>query len=234
MGGMPHANEAHVLAARLALIDRIRAVELRLARSARAVAALEVMRDHLHGLGNAVQIVGLASEQLAAQHLDDPDFLIRDLRGAAIEAHSRLLKMLELAQPPVRKTTGAAFASTVRAAVDATRPALHHEVDVHDELLASVTRCRLDADELELLVIATLLDADAPALELVLRERTVDGKPWLELIRCDDRPGTFTLELAPPSLLAVVDELVKLGGGEVSLAPGRRGHELVIALPGQP
>jgi hypothetical protein len=227
------ANEAHVLAARLALIDRIRAVELRLARSAQTAAALEVLREHLHGLGNAIQVVDLASAELAKQTRDDPDGLVGDLRGAAVEAHSRLTKMVELAHPPARKVTGAAFAATVRAAVDIARPALHRGVDVRDELLASVTRCRLDADELELLVIAALLEGEAAhKLELVLRERTIGRAPWFELIRCDDRPGTFALDqVAPPSLLAVVDELVKLGGGELSLSPGRDGHELVIALP---
>ncbi|MEO8550748.1 MAG: hypothetical protein ABI678_12270 [Kofleriaceae bacterium] len=227
------ANEAHVLSARLALVDRIRAAEVRLARSAQAEVATDVMREHLHGLGNAIQIVDLASAQLAKHTLDDPHGLVGDLRSAASEAHARLSKMLELAQPPLRKVQGAVFAPTVRAAVDIARPALHREVDVRDELLASEARCRLDADELELLAIATLLDAEAATkLELVLRERSVEGRPWFELIRCDDRPGPFALDPLPPrSLLAVVAELVKLGGGELSLAAGRSGHELVIALP---
>src|SRR3954469_18810376 len=97
------ANEVHVLAARLALIDRIRAVELRLARSAQVATAIEVLGAHLHGLGNAIQIVDLASAQLAKQPHHDPDNLVGDLRAAATEAHDRLLKMVELAHPPARK-----------------------------------------------------------------------------------------------------------------------------------
>jgi len=32
----------------------------------------------------------------------------------------------------------------------------------------------------------------------------------------------------------VADQLVRLGDGELSLAPGRSGHELVVALPSAP
>jgi hypothetical protein len=227
------ANHAHVLAARLALIDRIRAVEFRLARAAQAEAAREVLREHLHTLGNAVQIVDLASAQLAHQ-ARDPDGLVGDIRTAATEAHATLAKVVALAQPAPRAAVTSPFAPTVRAALDIVRPALPIEVAVHDELLASVAACRLDADELELLAIAILLDAHAaPAVELSLRERVIGGLPWFELIRHDTRPGAVSLdrELVPPSLLAVADQLARLGGGELSLAPGRHGHELVVALP---
>lgn len=223
------ANDAHLLAARQGLIDRIHAVELRLARTAQAATALEVLREHLHGLGNAIQIVDLTSQQLAKQVHDDPHGFMTDLRTAAADAHDRLTKMIALAHPPVRELAGAPFAPTVRAALDVARPALRHEIDLRDELLASDVACRLDADELEVLAIATLLEADtSPTLELVLRERTVDGKRWCELIRCDTRPGEQSLD---SPLLATVGALAHLGAGEVSLAPGRKGHELVIALP---
>lgn len=229
-------NEAHVLAARLALVDRIRAVELRLTRSERSDAALAALRGHMHTLGNAVQIVDLASAELA-KRTPDPDGLIADIRNAAGEAHETVGKIVALAQPPARRAVSSPFAPTVRAALDVVRPALPIEVAVHDELLASVATCRLDADELELLTIAILLDAHtAPAIALSLRERQIEGAPWFELIRHDTRPGAFSLdtELAPPSLLAVADQLVRLGGGELSLAPGRHGHELVVALPSAP
>jgi len=229
-------NEAHVLAARLALIDRIRAVELRLARSAQSEAALAVLRGHMHTLGNAVQIVDLASAELAKRG-PDPDGLVTDIRKAATEAHETLGKIVALAQPAPPAQVSSPFAPTVRAALDVVRPALPIEVTVHDELLASLAACRLDADELELLTVAILLDAHAaPTLALSLRARTIEGAPWFELIRHDTRPGAFSLdtELAPPSLLAVADQLVRLGGGELTLAPGRHGHELVVALPSAP
>lgn len=230
------ANDAHVLAARLALIDRIRAVEFRLARAAQAEVARVALRDHLHTLGNAVQVIDLASAQLAKQ-APDPDGLVDDIRTGAMTARATLGKIVALAQPAARSAVTAPFAATVRAALDVVRPALPIEVGVHDELLASTASCRLDSDELELLAIAILLDAHAaPALELSLRERVIDGKPWFELIRRDTRPGAFSLdrELVPPSLLVVADQLARLGGGELSLAPGRHGHELVVALPSVP
>jgi hypothetical protein len=190
----------------------------------------------MHTLGNAVQIVDLASAELARRG-PDPDGLVGDIRGAAIEAHATLGKIVALAQPAPRTAVTAPFASTVRAALDTVRPALPIEVAVHDELLASTASCRLDADELELLAIAILLDAHtAPAMSLSLRERTIDGAAWFELIRHDTRPGAVSLdtELVPPSLLAVADQLARIGGGELSLAPGRHGHELVVALPSVP
>ncbi|HEY6034089.1 MAG TPA: hypothetical protein VIV58_07515, partial [Kofleriaceae bacterium] len=219
-----------------ALIDRIRAVELRLARAAHGDAALAALRGHMHTLGNAVQIVDLASAELAKRG-HDPDGLVTDIRTAAVEAHETVGKIVALAQPAPRAPVSSPFAPTVRAALDIARPALPIEVEVHDELLASVAACRLDADELELLTIAILLDAHAaPALALSLRERRIDGAPWFELIRHDTRPGAFSLdtELVPPSLLAVADQLARLGGGELSLAPGHHGHELVVALPSAP
>jgi hypothetical protein len=230
------ASDAHVLAARLALIDRIRAVELRLARAAQAEIARMMLRDHLHSLGNAVQVLDLGSAELAKRG-PDPDGLVSDIRTAAGEARATLGKLLALAQPTPRVAVTAPFAPTVRAALDIVRPALPIEVAVHDELLASTASCRLDADELELLAIAILLDAHtAPAVSLSLRERTIDGATWFELIRRDTRPGAVSLdtELVPPSLLAVADQLARIGGGELSLAPGRHGHELVVALPSAP
>jgi hypothetical protein len=229
-------NDAHVLAARLALIDRIRAVEFRLARAAQGETARAALRDHLHTLGNAVQIVDLASAELAKRG-PDPDGLVGDIRTAAAEAHATLGKIVALAQPAPRAAVTSPFAPTIRAALDVVRPALPIEVAVRDELLASTASCRLDADELEVLAIAILLDAHAaPALSIALRERTIGGAPWFELIRHDTRPGAVSLdtELVPPSLLAVADQLARLGGGELSLSPGHHGHELVVALPSVP
>ena len=230
------ASDAHVLAARLALIDRIRAVELRLARVAQSETALAVLRDHLHSLGNAVQVLDLGSAELAKRG-PDLDGLVTDICTAAGEARATLGKLLALAQPAPRAAVTTPFAPTVRAALDIVRSALPIEVAVHDELLASTASCRLDADELELLAIAILLDAHtAPAMSLSLRERTIAGATWFELIRHDTRPGAVSLdtELVPPSLLAVADQLARIAGGELSLAPGRHGHELVVALPSAP
>ncbi len=221
---------AHVLAARLALIDQLRAVEYRLARSAQATSALDLLRDQLHTLGNSIQIIDLTSAELQRRSKEDPDGMLEDIRGAALAARGVLAEMIAVAQPARRRTLDAEFAATIRNAVELVRPALGITIDVRDEMLASTATSRLDALELETIVISVLLDAHAATrLELVLRERVIDEMPWLELIRCDDRATELVLE--PPSLLGIADQLARIGGGELSLTPGRHGHELVIALP---
>ncbi len=221
---------AHVLAARLALIDRLRAVEHRLARSSRAASGLELLRGHLHTLGNSIQIIDLTAAELQRRSNGDPADLLADLHDAALVARGALAEMVKIAQPAKRRVIDAEFAATIRNAGELVRPARGITIDVRDELLASVATAGLDADELETIVISMLLDAHAATtLELVLRERVIEGEPWLELIRRDDRATELVLE--PPSLLGIVDHLARLGGGELSLAPGRHGHELVVALP---
>ncbi|GEM_PF-2341984 len=221
---------AHVLAARLALIDQLRAVEHRLARTAQATMALELLRGQIHTLGNSIQIIDLTSAELQRRSKDDPDDMLKDIRDAALAARGVLAEMIALAQPATRRTRGAEFAATIRNAVELVRPALGIAIDVRDEMLCSTATSRLDAFELETIVISVLLDAHAATtLELVLRERVIDEMPWLELIRCDDRATELVLE--PPSLLGIVDQLARIGGGELSLTPGRHGHELVVALP---
>ena len=206
-----------MLDARLALVDRIRVVERRLAHAEQAHVALEVMRGQAHELGNAVQIVDLASGELVRRPLP-PEVaeLVRDLRTAAQQATASLAAMVARANPPRPTAAGAPVAAAVRAAVE----------------LADTVASRLAADEVEALVLAAILDAAAaPHVVLELRERAIDGVRWIELVRTDDRPGERALQLEPPALTAFVDELARTAGGEVSLAPGRAGHELAIALP---
>jgi len=224
------SQSAHVLAARLALIDQLRAVEHRLARSAQATISLDLLRGQIHTLGNSIQIIDLTSAELQRRSNGDPDDMLEDIRDAALAARGVLAEMVDLSQPVKRRTRGAEFASTIRNAVELVRPALGITINVRDEMLASTATSRLDAFELETIVIAVLLDAHAATtLELVLRERVHDEMPWLELIRCDDRATELVLE--PPSLLGIADQLARIGGGELSLTPGRHGHELVVALP---
>ncbi|HEY0254325.1 MAG TPA: hypothetical protein VGC41_22510 [Kofleriaceae bacterium] len=202
------------------LVDRLAAAERRLGRR---TAAFAEMRQRLHALGNAVQIVDLGSRELVKRMPDEPSGLLLDVRNAGLDAHREITALLHLML--AKPEPGAPFAPTIRNALDLVRASLPIEVDVKDELLASTVACRLDAEELELVTIATLLEArSAKALELVLRERTIEGKPWFELIRCTD------LELAPSALLAM---LVGIGEGEVTSSHGREGFELAIALPRQ-
>lgn len=202
------------------LVDRLAAAERRLGQR---TALFSEVRQRLHALGNAVQIVDLASNELLKRMPDEPTGLLADVRNAAKDAHDEVTALLRLALAP--PGPGAAFAPTIRNALDMVRASLPLEVALKDELLASTDACRLDAEELELLTIATLLEArTASTIELVLRERAINGRRWFELIRCTD------IDLPPTGVLVM---LASLGDGEVSNAPGRAGHELVIALPHQ-
>ena len=80
------------------------------------------------------------------------------------------------------------------------------------------------------------LDAgNAERISLVLRERTIQNKRWVELLRIDDRhhlaDGDYAHMFEPHSLLHVVAGVAKLAGGDASLAPGRGGLELAVELP---
>ena len=213
----------------ISLFARIRLVEQRLAAAEQERVATALLRGSVHTLGNALQIVDLASAELVRREHDDHDRLLSDLRGAAIEARDALGAMVSLARPAPRTARGPAVAPVVRATIEALRavvPAIDVDIAIDD-----ATATRLAADELDALVLAAALDAATATLRFTLGVRTISGVRWLELVRHDDRPGAFVLDLTPPSLVAVVDQIARLVGGEVSLAPGRDGHELAIALP---
>jgi hypothetical protein len=213
----------------LALVARIRAVEQRLAVAEQERIATALLNDQIHALGNALQIVDLASGELVRHHVDH-DQLLDDLRSGALGARGALAAMVAIARPAPRTGGGAAVAPIVRAAIDALR-AVMPAIQL-DGTVADTVTTRLAADELDALVLAAALDvATAAHVRFTLGERTIANVRWLELVRHDDRPGAFELDLAPPSLAGVVDKIARLVGGEVSLAPGRDGHELAIALP---
>ncbi len=148
----------------------------------------------------------------------------------AEQARNELAKLVGLAHPPPRASRGVAVAPCVRRAVELVRAAV--PAVALDGVLADSVAARLDPDELEALVLAAALDAAAATrIHFTLRERTIGGARWIELVRTDNRAGHVDLDVAPPSLAGVVDAIARLAGGEVSLAPGRNGHELAIALP---
>lgn len=232
---------AAMLEARLALVERLRRVEHGFARAEQARAAAALVRGRSHTLGNAIQIVKLASLELeqrlagtSAPPVVGPDTLelVRDLRGAADQATGVLDELFAAAQPEERTVAGAAVVPVVRAAVDLARPALAAPIALAVEL-DEAARTLATGDELEALVIASLLDAAAAVeLALVVRARTIEGKPWIELIRMDDRAAPPDDDaLSPGGALHVVHAIAELCRGEVTLAPGRRGLELAVALP---
>jgi hypothetical protein len=216
-------------AERLALIERLRAAEHRLVEADRTRTAA-LIGTHVHALGNAIQVVELASMELSRRAGDDAPSQLVDLRGASVKASAALSAMLAATAIARRVTMGPPVAPVIRAAIDFARPAIAAPIEVELELIDAV-QSRLDADELEAIVLACALDvADAPRLAFLLRERTIDRERWIELVRIDPA-GTLALDVAPPSWLALVAALTHDVGGELTLSAGRRGRELVLAWP---
>lgn len=208
--------------ARLELVERLRPLERAVAREAFTRKAAELLRGRSHELGNQVQIVRLASLELEKRGAGpDAAELVTDLRAAAEQATTILLEMLAAARPEDRNTWGPPVAPLVRAAVELARPAMPSPVDFTGELADDV-RSLCTADELEGLVLAALLDT--PRARVVLRARTIQGKPWLQLLCIGARQDRV-------QYAELVEALAAQAGGEVSVSPGRDGTELAIELP---
>ena len=228
---------AGMLEARLRLIDRIRRVEYALARDEQAKQAAALMKGRSHELGNQVQIVKLSALELERRAEDRKDLveLTTDMRKAAEQATALLADMFAAARPMERTVVGPVVTHTVRAAVDLARPAFAGNVELRIDLDDTV-HTHSTAEELEAIVLAAMLDAvHANHMTIVVRERVIQGKHWVEILRIDDRQQFNDGELAHMfeacSLLHVVVTAAKQAGGEASLAPGRGGLELVIELP---
>jgi len=230
---------AGMLQARLGLIDRVRRVEHVLARGEQARIAAQLMRGFSHELGNQVQIVKLSALELARRVADtkaDIAELIADMTGGPETRRTILMQMFAAASGnDGRSIVGPPIGNAVRAGVELVRPALTSQIDLRIDLDESV-QTYAPADELEALMIAALLDAGAAErITLVLRERMIQNKRWVELLRIDDRhhlaDGDYAQMVEPHSLLHIVAGVAKLAGGDASLAPGRSGLELAIEMP---
>jgi len=228
---------AGMLEARLRLIERIRRVEHKLARDEQVKVAAELMRGRSHSLGNHIQIVKLSSLELErrAQGRDDLVELLTDMRQAAEQATAVLGEMFAAAQPVERTAVRSVVTPTVRAAVDAARPAFAGDMELRIDLDDSV-QTHSTAEELEAIMLAAMLDAvHATRMTIVVRERVVQGKRLVEILRIDNRQqfgdGDLAYMFEPPSLLHLVVTAAKQASGDASIAPGRGGLELAIELP---
>jgi hypothetical protein len=214
-----------------ALLDRIRIVEHRLARADQSRAAAELMHRYAHALGNAIQVVDLASFELVNRAPADMTELLVELRTAARSATTTLAAMTAATHGLKRTELGPPVAPAIRDAMDLVRPAVTAAIALRVELVDAVASHIL-ADELEAIVLACGLDVpDAARLAFVLRERTIGHDRWIELVRIDDHAGEPSSAFEPPSLLAVVAELARAVGGELTISAGRSGRELVLAWP---
>jgi len=220
---------------RLALIERQRRFEWQLAREVQTQAAARFVAGRTHDLLNLIQIVQLASLELERRCTADAGEFIADLRKAADDARHQLAELMAVARPEEIIVPGAPVGAAVTAAVETVRAASTIEVDLHLAIDPEVaTRC--SAEELAHVVYGLTLDvatveagAGAPpyGIELFIRERMIDGKPWLEIVR------GARVELAGEHFdLQAVEAIAVKNGGELGHSERRGGGtELVVALP---
>jgi hypothetical protein len=225
---------------RLALVERQRRFEWELARDVHSRAAAHFVAGKTHDLLNLVQIVQLASLELSRRcgSSGDAAEFIADLIKASEDAKHQLGELMAVARPDEVIAPGAPVGAAITAAVETVRAASTIAVDLHLTVRsAAVTRC--SATELEHLIYGLALDAVAatgelpdPAtanspIELFVRERTIEGEPWLEIVR-GARAG---LEDDQFDLRAVEAIAIK-NGGELGRSERRGGGtELIVALP---
>ena len=221
---------------RLALVERQRRFEWELAREVQHKVAAGFVSGKTHDLLNLVQIVQLASLELERRCTPDSIEFIADLTKAAKDAQRQLTELMRVARPDEVIAPGAPVGAAIRSAVETVRAATTIEVDLHLTVQPDVTT-RCSAAELEHVIYGLTLDAvaldDDPQvgpstpIELFVRERTIDGKPWLEIVR--GVPGGLPGEGFD---LRAVETIAKKNGGELARSERRGGGtELVVALP---
>jgi len=224
---------------RMALVERQRRFEWELARDAQTRAASQYVAGKTHDLLNMVQIVELASLELARRCSPDAVEFIADLRKAADDAKHQLAALMALARPDPVITAGDPVGAALTAAVETVRAASTIPVDLHLTVGAEVTT-RCTAGELAHLIYGLALDAvaDDPgdrrpagtppgAIELFVRERTIEGAPWLEIVR-----GARAVTEGDHFDLRAVEAIATKNGGELAQSERRGGGtEVVVALP---
>lgn len=229
---------------RLALVERQRRFEWQLAREVQTQVAARFVAGKTHDLLNLVQIVQLASLELERRCPPDALEFIVDLRKAAKDAQHQLTELMAVARPEEIIMPGAHVGAAITAAVDTVRAASTIAVDLHLAVDSEVaTRC--SAEELAHVIYGLTLDAAtaeagaddaggaaqtgdaAQAIGLFVRQRMIDGKPWLEIVR------GARVELAGEHFdLQAVEAIAIKNGGELASSERRGGGtELVVALP---
>jgi len=225
---------------RLALVERQRRFEWDLARDVHSRAAAHFVSGKTHDLLNLIQIVQLASLELSRRCSGDAAEFIADLIKAAEDAKHQLAELMAVARPDEVITAGAPVAAAISSAVATVRAASTIAVDLHLTVQPEITT-RCSATELEHLIYGLTLDAvaaagDDPAgdtagvpnpIELIVRQRTIDGRPWLEIVR-----GARIVALGERFDLRAVEAIAIKNGGELGQSERRGGGtELVVALP---
>src|ERR1043166_3859317 len=198
---------------RLALVERQRRFEWRLAREVQTQVAAKFVAGKTHDMLNLIQIVQLASLELERRCTGDAAEFIEDLRKAAEDAQRQLRELMAVGRPDEAVVAGDHVGAAITRAVETVRAASTIAVDLHLAVPPELTT-RCTAEELEHLIYGLTLDAagaqagdagPAPAgsaaeataestlgstagspagsIDLFVRERTIDGQPWLEIVR---------------------------------------------------
>ncbi|MEJ7600359.1 MAG: hypothetical protein WKG01_20785 [Kofleriaceae bacterium] len=207
----------------LSLAQRQRRFEWQLARDEQTRAASAVVAGKTHDLLNLVQIVNLVSFELERRSDPSAREFLDDLQRAADDAKVSLRALMETARPvPV------IVHAPIGPAIEAARHALDELATMELRMLtapATVTRCT--EEELEHLVLGLALDAIDHPFELEIRERMIDGKRHVELLRCSrvsSEGERFELR--------AVESIAQRAGGELAVSERRGGGvEVVVALP---
>jgi hypothetical protein len=216
---------------RLALVERQRRFEWELARDAHTRAAGQLVAGKTHDLLNLVQIVQLATLELSRRCTDEALEFITDLTRAAKDAQHQLAELMAVARPDEVIAPGAPVGAAVTAAVETVRAASTIAVDLQLTVGPEVTT-RCQAAELAHVIYGLTLDAvaeveAASAIELFVRARVIDRKPWLEIVR-----GARVALGGDHFDLRAVEVIAAKNGGELAYSEGRDGStEVVVALP---
>jgi hypothetical protein len=209
---------------RLALIARQRLFDWQLARDQQSRAAAALVAHRTHDLLGFIQIVRLVSEHVVKTADAMGQEFIGDMVLSADKAQVELRDMLDLARPPLVVERGAPLGPVL----EATRAALAPAITVAIDLQAPAELCtRCTAIELDYILTAIALDAGTDAVSILVRARTLEGQPWMEVIRATDiEPAGDRADLIGLEVLA------ERRGGELSRSERRGGgEELVVALP---
>jgi hypothetical protein len=215
--------------ARLALSARQRRFDWQLARDEHALAAAKLVAGRTHDLYTLIQIVQLASLELDERCDATGRELLDDLRRAAGDARNELNEMMAATRPEHVIVRGAPVGAVVEAALAALRPAIAVAIDL---AAPPDTATQLTAEELEHLLIGLALDRsdhppDEAPVDLVVRQRTIEGKPWLEIVR-----SSAVVPAGDRFELRAVAAIARRAGGELTTSERRGGGEdLVVALP---
>jgi hypothetical protein len=210
----------------LALTQRQRRFEWELALDQQTRAAARLVAGRTHDMLNLIQIVQLASLQLATLCSEGGKEFIDDLVRAADGAQASMHDLMAAARPEIALVRGDPVGAAVDRALAQLRPVIG--IDIH--LAPSPDTCtRCTARELEHVLIGLALDVvdDVERLELFVRERTIDRARWIEIVRTTPHAPT-----GDRFELHAVTAVVERAGGELATSEHRGGGaELVVALP---